>query len=120
MVDLFESLAQNDVGRRIMAEFERAMGDRSGRARQAHWLAEDGWYIVYTTSRVVGGPHDGKFVTQALKPYGRGARSGRRGAQQWVEVYRRAFSTRKAAKARAEALYRQHSPKYRATMEGTT
>jgi hypothetical protein len=114
--DLFERLAQTDVGRNLLEEFERTMAARSGTARQAHWQAEDGWYIIYTTTRIKGGPHDGKFVVQAMKPYGKGARSGRKGAQQWVEAYRREFSTRKLARARAEALYRKHSPKYAAEM----
>lgn len=115
--DLFERLSQTDAGRNILAEFDTMMGHRDGRARQATWMAEDGWMIRYTTSRVEGGPHHGKFVTQALKPYGTGSRGGRKKAQQWTETYRRAFSTRKAARARAEALYRKHSPEHRARME---
>jgi hypothetical protein len=43
------------------------------------------------------------------KPVGRGARTGK--AREWRCIYKRAFSTRKAAKARAVALYYQHSPK---------
>lgn len=110
--DLFERLSHTDTGRNILAEFEEMAKRRDGAARQTQWEAEDGWIIVYTTSRVEGGPHHGKFVTQALKPKGKGARSGK--AKMWVEAYRRAFSTRKAAKARAIALYAQHSPKWAA------
>lgn len=79
-----------------------------GSARQRQWSAEDGWLIVYTTERVDRGRWAGKFVTMAYKPEGKGARSGN--ASRWRRVYARAFSTRKAAKARAIALYRQHSP----------
>lgn len=76
------------------------------------WLAEDGWHIVYTTTKVEGGEHHGRFITMAYKPVGKGARGGRKGAQEWERTYLRAFSTRKAAKVRAVALYRQHSPRW--------
>lgn len=79
-----------------------------GSARQNLWDCEDGWYVVYTTERIKGGPHDGKFLVQEFKPVGPGARTN---PKEWVEVYRREFSTRKAAKARWIALYRKHSPK---------
>jgi len=81
-----------------------------GTAAQQTWTAEDGWLIGYTTSRVEGGPHHGRFVTMTYKPTGAGARSGN--AERWERTYVRAFATRKAAKARALALYRQHSPKW--------
>lgn len=110
-VDLYARLAPTDAGRRLLEDFEQAQGRREGTARQAHWETEDGWLISYTTSRVQGGPHHGRFVVQALRPYGRGARTS---PERWREAYRREFATRKAAKARAEALYRQHSPKYAA------
>ena len=70
------------------------------------WQCRDGWVVGYTTSRVVKGPDVGKFVTVAYKPTGKGARSGT--AERLVMVYERAFSTRKAAKARAVALYDRH------------
>jgi hypothetical protein len=89
--------------------FERMEADRNGSARQCQWDAEDGWVIVYTTARVKGGPHDGRFVVLTYKPEGKGSRSG--DPSRWVCNYKRAFSTRKAAKARAVQLYYQHSPK---------
>lgn len=112
-VDLFDRLSRTDTGRDILAHFGQLAAQRDGTATQAQWQAEDGWIISYTTSRVEGGPHDGRFVTQALRPFGPGARTN---PTQWREVYRRQFATRKAAKARAEQLYRQHSPKYAARM----
>lgn len=81
-----------------------------GSARQAMWTAEDGWLIVYTTERVDRGRWAGRFVTMAYKPTGKGARSGRGKAENWKRAYARAFSQRKAAKARALDLYREHSP----------
>lgn len=75
----------------------------------ALWQCPDGWVVGYTTSRVERGPDTGRFVTVAYKPVGKGARSGN--ADQLVMVYERAFSTRKAAKARAEAMYTKHSAK---------
>lgn len=113
-MDLFEELDRTNVGRAIMDRIEQEARRRDGVARIAYWSAEDGWVIAYTTARVQGGPHDGRFVTQAFKPVGKGARSGN--ASELHQVYRRAFSTRKAAKARAEQLYRQHSPKYAAAV----
>lgn len=110
--DLFERLAQTESGRRVLEGYEDAMRRQDGTAAQAQWIAEDGWIIIYTTSRVVDGPHDGKFVTQLMKPTGKGARTGT--ATRFVESYRRAFATRKAAKKRAVALYAQHSPTWAA------
>lgn len=78
-------------------------------ARIALWECPDGWVIGYTTSRVARGPDAGKFVAVAYKPVGPGARSGTAG--QLVMVYERAFTTRKSAKARAEALYAKHTVK---------
>jgi hypothetical protein len=100
--------------REMSAQLNRAlerMGYGPGRAAQAHWQAEDGWIIGYTTSRIVGGPHAGKFLVQAFRPYGKGARTN---PSQWRVVYEREYATRKAAKARALVLYGQHSPKWAA------
>lgn len=98
--------------RELSAELSAAL-DRmnySGRARQAHWQARDGWIISYTTSRIEGGQHDGKFLVQAFKPTGPGARSGKfTEATEWVEAYRRQTATRKLARARAVELYHKHN-----------
>lgn len=83
-----------------------------GSARQATWNAEDGWIIVYTTERVDRGRWAGRFVTMAYRPEGPGSRTGK--ASRWTRVYARPFVTRKGAKARALALYREHSPKWNA------
>lgn len=85
-----------------------------GTARFAEWEAEDGWLVSYTTSRIVGGVFDGRYLVTAHRPTGTGSRSGRGRAQHWTLAYSRAFATRKAAKARAVTLYRQHSPKWAA------
>ncbi|MGL5823613.1 MAG: hypothetical protein ACRCYU_01950, partial [Nocardioides sp.] len=89
--------------------FEAADPNVNEAARIALWECPDSWVVGYTTSRVERGPDAGKFVTVAYKPVGRGARSGT--ADQLVMVYERAFTTRKAAKARAESLYTKHSVK---------
>jgi hypothetical protein len=81
-----------------------------GSARQRQWTAEDGWLVVYTTERVDRGRWAGKFVTMLYRPEGKGARTGK--AERWRRTYSRAFSTRKAAKARALDLYADHSPKF--------
>lgn len=81
-----------------------------GSARQRQWSAEDGWIIVYTTERVDRGRWAGKFVTMAYKPEGKGARTNK--AERWRRVYARAFTQRRAAKARAVELYREHSPRW--------
>lgn len=89
----------------LIARFERHARERDGVAQQALWACEDGYQVMYTTSRVQGGPHDGKFLCVLYKPVGPGARTN---PQSWAECYRREFTQRKAAKARAEALYEQH------------
>lgn len=96
-------MSELDVSAELSRVLDRMERERQGAARQQLWTAEDRWVIGYTTSRVVGGPHAGKFVTLAYKPSS---------DDSWALDYQRAFSTRKAAKARAVALYRQHSPRY--------
>jgi hypothetical protein len=78
--------------------------------RSQRWLCEDGWVVEYTTTRVVGGPHDGKYVVVEFRPYGKGSRGGRKTARQWKRAYWRGFAKRKDARARAETLYWRHSP----------
>lgn len=103
-----------DAAREVSAELNAALarmwdqylGDQDGRARQAYWQAPDGWIIVRTTSRVEGGPHDGKWVVQLMRPHGKGARSG--SGTEWRETYRRAYATRKSMNARARKLWEQH------------
>lgn len=90
----------------------RAAAGDEGTARFAEWEAEDGWLVSYTTSRVDGGEFSGRFLVIAHRPVGPGARSGRGAAGTWRLAYSRAFATRRAAKARAVALYRQHSPRW--------
>lgn len=83
-----------------------------GSARQTTWNAEDGWIVVYTTERVDRGRWAGRFVTMAYRPEGKGSRTGH--AETWRRVYARPFATRRAAKARAIAIYRKHSPRWNA------
>jgi hypothetical protein len=109
--DLFEAMMESDAGRNIMAEFDRIeMARVGGYSSSQQWLCEDGWIIEYTTSKVFGGPHDGKFVVMAYKPYGQGARGGRKTARNWQRTYIRGFVQRKSARARAEVLFYRHSP----------
>lgn len=90
--------------------FERfGVTSNEGEANQAQWQTEDGWIVSYTTSRIEGGRNHGKFAVMLYKPTGKGARTGK--ASEWTRTYMRAFSTRKAARKRAEQLYYQHSPK---------
>lgn len=79
--------------------------EREGYAKQALWPCEDGWVVGYTTERITGGPHHGKFAALAYKPIAKGSPTVER-------VYMRAFSQRKMAKARAIAMYGKHSPKW--------
>jgi len=109
--DLFERLSQTDQGRNILAEFDRITMEHSGGyERSQQWICEDGWIIEWTTTRVESGPHDGKYAVMAFKPVGKGARGGRKTARSWKRTYIRSFAQRKSARARAEALYWQHSP----------
>jgi hypothetical protein len=98
-------------GSRALAE---QMRTDPGTGRSTEWEAEDGWLIGYSTSRISGGKLDGKFLVTAHRPKGKGSRSGRGQASRWELAYARPFSTRKAAKARALQLYRQHSPRWAA------
>lgn len=79
---------------------------------QVYWECEDGWHVSYTTTKVIGGPYDGKYLVQAFRPVGKGSKSGK--AESWVESYVQPYAKRKTAKARAIVLYRAHSPKWNA------
>jgi hypothetical protein len=106
-----------DYSAELMRALERMDVDYAPLGRVEHqreWACEDGWYVFYTTSKVIGGSHDGKFLVQAFKPVGKGSRSGKGKAEQWVEAYSRAFVKRQAAKNRALELFAQHSPKWAA------
>ena len=112
-------MSSTDLGERIAMRLLQQDYDTfapmfmpDGSARQRQWSAEDGWIIVYTTERVDRGRWGGKFVTMAYRPEGKGSRTGN--AERWRRVYARPFATRKAAKARALALYREHSPRWAA------
>jgi hypothetical protein len=98
----------------LMDRFESALpkAQRTTKYRTAaRWQAEDGWIIGYTTSRCVDGPHDGKFLVFAYRPYGPGARTD---PATWRITYERSFAKRRAAKARALVLLGKHSPKWKA------
>lgn len=113
--DLFERMAQTESGRRILDMAEDAAIEREGGfKRSQRWACEDGWLVEYTTTPMIGGPHDGKFVVASYKPVGKGSRGGRGKARSWKRHYMRAFAKRKTARARAEALYFRHSPKHAA------
>lgn len=110
-------MGTQDVMQRIAADlyehdedaFKRMFIGRLGSAPHRMWEAEDGWCIGYTTKRLYGGDHEGKFAAFTYKPVGKGART--RKAESWELVYWRPFASRKAAKRRAVELYFQHSPK---------
>lgn len=93
-----------DFIERLEARLEPALRQRDGIARLAEWHCEDGQVVRYTTSRVQGGPHDGRFLAQLFAPEADGL--------EYVEASRREFATRKAAKAQALRWYRKHSPKW--------
>lgn len=109
-LDLFAALDRTDVGRSILeGMFERFAPDPGlGRyERMCTWrTCADGWIICYTTTRAVGGLHDGKYVVLAYRPIGKGARSG--DPHEWQLDYHRGFAKRKDAKARSVTLWRRH------------
>lgn len=89
-----------------------AIGKMNGRARQQQWHCEDDWLVVYTTSRVEGGPHDGYWLVLLYKPVGKGSRVQRKGtAEQWTVVKRERHKLRREARASAERHYWLHNPK---------
>jgi ribosomal protein S27E len=77
----------------------------------------DGWIVQYTTSRVVGGPHDGKFAVLVYKPVGTGSRTGK--AKNWERTYFKGYAKRTTAKKHALALVDQHQAgKWKTTCPG--
>jgi hypothetical protein len=76
---------------------------------QQMWECADGWQIAWTTSKVIGGPYDGKYLVQGFRPVGKGARSGK--AETWEQAYARGFAKRGKAKERAVEMYHQHNAK---------
>lgn len=106
--DLLDSPEFATVMARLMETYPEVTAP-DGTARQALWDCEDGWVVGYTTERINGGRMPGKYAAMAYRPTGKGSRSGR--ANHWKRVYFRGFSTRRAAKSRATALYWRHCPK---------
>lgn len=76
--------------------------------RQRLWQTDTGWIVGYTTTKVMGGPHDGKYATMAYKPLGKGARSGEP-ENGWERVYFKGAAKRRVAKDRALRLHNQHT-----------
>lgn len=87
--------------------WDQMQRERDGQARMAEWRCEDAWYVFYTTTRVVGGKHDGNFLAQLFKPV---KKDGKIVA--WVQEDRRVCGTRREARERAIKWYRAHSPKW--------
>lgn len=83
----------------------QAMARVSGREPSyRYYQTDDGAMFIWTTERM----GDGKFASAIFRPYGPGSRSGKRNVTRWRtqrEVHHR---TRRAAKARAYSLYRDH------------
>lgn len=98
-----ENLAR--IAERIARATEAYGREVHGSARQAQWECEDGWVVIYTTTRVQGGPHHGNFLAQLFRP-------PKKGSSTYVQEDRRICATRKEAKARAVTWYREHSPKW--------
>lgn len=103
--------ALEELSAELMRALDR-MPSRHGRARHTLWrTCADGWVVGYTTERIVGGEHDGKYATLVYKPIGRGARGGRKTATQWELVKQQPAATRKLARARGVKLWKQHEGK---------
>lgn len=68
------------------------------------WEAPSGHRFIYTTERLA----DGKFASAIYRPAGKGSRSGRKAVTRLLITREVHHSTRRAAKARAYKLYRQH------------
>ena len=96
-----------EISAQLSMVLNRMEAERVGTARQSLWTAEDGWLVGYTTSRIVGGPFDGKFATMVYKPVLPYSGAG------WERVYYVKAATRKLAKSRALRKYAEHSPKWR-------
>ena len=85
--------------------WQEYMREVKGSARQAQWNTEDGWVVMYTTSRVVGGKHAGTFIAQSFRP-------DRKHKGEYIQDVRMICDTRAAAKKWATRWYREHSPKW--------
>lgn len=75
--------------------------------RWQYFNCEDGWYVEYTTTKVEGGPHDGKYAVMVYKPVGEGARTGK--AREWQRVLFSGYVKRKTARQHALVHYYKHS-----------
>lgn len=77
----------------------------SGRQpRFRYWQTPDGAMFVYTTEAF----SDCKYGSAIYQPTGEGSRSGRKAVTAWEPIREVHHATRKAAKARALALYAAH------------
>lgn len=104
-----EGVRMDTVTERVWRRIEASMPAPDGRASLATWECEDGWTVQYTTSRVEGGPADGKFAVLVFRPVGKGSRSGKATTLKRVTFTR--CATRRRAREVAERHYYRHSPK---------
>jgi hypothetical protein len=91
--------SDEDFRRRITARLQEVYG-RDPRYR--YFKANDQTMFVWTTERM----GDGKYASTVYVPKGKGSRSG--DPQRWESRREVHHTTRKAAKARALRLYREH------------
>jgi len=87
-----------------------------GLAPTQEWMTEDKWIVSYTTKRIRAGTMSGLFAVFLYQPRGKGSRSGNPARWERVKVER--CDTRREARARALAFYREHSPKWSAKHPG--
>lgn len=80
-------------------ELLRALNPRDPRYR--YWQTPDGAMFVYTTERM----SDGKYASAIYQPTGKGSRMGKAHVTGWRITREVHHVARKAAKARALALY---------------
>ena len=76
--------------------------------RYRYWQTPDGAMYFWTTETL----GDDKYASGIYQPYGPGSRSGKAKVTQWRPVRVVHHSTRKAAKARALALFRAAGAKH--------
>ena len=103
-------MSERDIAREIerrlnadpaIQEVLRAIGYGTRQPRYRFWQTPDGAMFIFTTEKFP----DGKYGSAIYQPTGKGARSGRRAVTEWKPIREVHHRTRRAARARALALY---------------
>lgn len=103
-------MGDRDIAERLTALL-RERGLITVQPRYRYFETPDRWMFIWTVERITDDDDRERYASAVYVPKGRGARSG--DPSRWVVRREVHHSTRRAAKARALRMYRQHADELR-------